>query len=212
MGKVDLFRNCLFVCLFVLSNSHLCCLEIDCSVHRSTVAARSTPRHHTDTPAVQFSNAKIAHTNQQWWRHIAETARPQPWHKSARGTRKDARRSSQLSFFQWSEDLWRWETSKCCTAICTSKLSSVNVTVHRLLFILPLNIKCPPQVLPQHVYYLSMWVCLSWHHSANQPESSEAARNREHTTRRFLVCFPLWSPNKWSSTMQCKADQYIACH
>jgi hypothetical protein len=31
----------------------------------------------------------------------------------------------------------------------------------------------------------------------------------QHTTWRFLVCFSLWSPDKWSSIMQCKTDQYM---
>ena len=45
-------------------------------------------------------------------------------------------------------------------------------------------------------------ICLSWHHSARVWGSSK----KPNTTRRFLECFSLWSPNKWSSTMQCKAD------
>jgi hypothetical protein len=33
------------------------------------------------------------------------------------------------------------------------------------------------QVLPQHMFCLSTSICLSWHHSANQPESEETSRN-----------------------------------
>jgi hypothetical protein len=57
-----------------------------------------------------------------------------------------------------------------------------------------------------HGFCLSTWVCLSWHHSANQAKSKEAAKTIA-TTTSFLVCFSLWSPDKWSSTMQCKVDQ-----
>jgi hypothetical protein len=35
---------------------------------------------------------------------------------------------------------------------------------------------CPPRVIPQHLPCLGTCICLSWHHSANQPESVEAAR------------------------------------
>jgi hypothetical protein len=35
------------------------------------------------------------------------------------------------------------------------------------------------------------------------------ARSRQHTTRSFLVRFSLWSPDKCSSTTQCKVDHYM---
>jgi hypothetical protein len=53
-GEVDLFRMVLW------SNSHLYCLEISSSVHRLTVAARSTHKHFSDTLAVQFGRAGLA--------------------------------------------------------------------------------------------------------------------------------------------------------
>jgi hypothetical protein len=42
------------------SKSHLCCQETSSSVHRSAVAAQSTCKHFTDTPAVQFGSVEIA--------------------------------------------------------------------------------------------------------------------------------------------------------
>jgi hypothetical protein len=56
---------------------------------------------------------------------------------------------------------------------------------------------------------LSMCVYLSWHSSANLPESKEAARNCSTPPKISLVCFSLWSLNKCSSPMQCKVDQYM---
>lgn len=53
----------------------------------------------------------------------------------------------------------------------------------------------PPQVLPQ---YLSL---SSWHHSANQLKSLEAARNRS-TTREVWVRSSLGSPDKSSSAVR----------
>ena len=44
---------------------------------------------------------------------------------------------------------------------------------------------------------------------ANQPKSKEVEGSCWHTTRSFSVCFSLQSPNKWSSTTQRKADQYM---
>ena len=40
-----------------------------------------------DPPAVLLSSVRIANKNQQWWHYLAETARPQPQHQSAGGTR-----------------------------------------------------------------------------------------------------------------------------
>jgi hypothetical protein len=63
------------------------------------------------------------------------------------------------------------ETHTRCTASSISKPSSALSTVRRVLFY-TLQIS---GVL--HGSCLSMCVCLSSHHSANQPESAEAARN-----------------------------------
>ena len=41
------------------------------------------------------------------------------------------------------------------------------------------------------------------------PQVCWSSKKPWHTTRSFLVCFFLWSPNKWNSTTQCKADQYM---
>jgi hypothetical protein len=119
---VDLFRKVLW------SNSCLCCLEISSSVHRSAAAARSTHKHFTDTPAVQFSRVRRANTNQQQWHYLAETARPQPQLESASGTNRNTR-SSQLCLSQGSKDQGRPETHKCCTASCTNKPNSASATV-----------------------------------------------------------------------------------
>jgi hypothetical protein len=64
---------------------------------------------------------------------------------------------------------------KCCTASSISKPSPASALLSP--FILSPNITCPPWVLPYQVSCLSMCVCFSWHHSANQPESPEVARN-----------------------------------
>ena len=142
---MDLFRKVLW------SNSHLCCLEISSSVHRSAAAARSTHKHFMDTPAVQFSRVRIANRNQQQWHYLAETARPQPWLKSAGGTNRNTRRSSQLCLSQGSEDQWRCETHKHCTASSISKPSSASITVHWVLFI-------PPK---HHVISMGLaWACV----------------------------------------------------
>jgi hypothetical protein len=91
------------------------------------------------------------------------------------------------------------------------KPSSASITVRGVLFILPPNITCPPRGLLQHVSCLSICFAsahdyLSRHHPANWPESEEAAKQGSTPAEAF---FSLWSPDKWSSTMQCKADQYM---
>jgi hypothetical protein len=122
------------------------------------VAAWSTHKHFTDTLAVQFSRAGIA-----------ETARPQPQHESAGGTRRITRRSSWLCFSHGIKDQWRCETHKHCTASCTSKSSSVSITVH------PSSIYTLPTSHVLHVPFLSTGLASAW--ASNQPESTEAARN-----------------------------------
>jgi hypothetical protein len=87
------------------SNSYLCCLKTNSSVHRSVAtAAPSIHKLFMDTSIVQFNRIGIANTNHQQWHYLAETARPQPQHKSAGGTNRNARRSSQLCLSQGSRD------------------------------------------------------------------------------------------------------------
>jgi hypothetical protein len=151
------------------------------------VAAPPTRKHVTDLPAVQFSRLRIVNTNQQRWHYRAETARPEPWHKLAEGTWRDTRRSSRLCISKQIEDQQRLEINKHCTARSISKPSSASITVHWAYWF-------PPRSHVLHEPCHSMWVCLSWHYSASQPESVEAARS--HNTPPevfFLVCFSLWS-------------------
>ena len=81
------------------SNSHLYCLKIGSSLHRSAAAAPSTHKHFMDAPAVQFSGVRIANMNHQWWNYLAETTRQ----ASAGGTWRVAK-SSQLCISQQTED------------------------------------------------------------------------------------------------------------
>ena len=146
--------------------------------------------------------------NQSWWHYLAETARPQPGHESAGGTRRDIRGSSCLFLSQGSEDQQRCGTHKRSTANSVSKSC----------LYLP-NIMCPPQVLPQPVSCpnscrdsaqgLPQHVCLS-QLSITLPVSPSLRKLQETTVhhRKFLVCFSIQSPEKYNSTMQCKADQY----
>jgi hypothetical protein len=65
-------------------------------------AARSTPKHLMNTPAIQFSS--VESDEQQWWHDLAETARPQPRHESARGTPGEVLGSDFLREVKISED------------------------------------------------------------------------------------------------------------
>jgi hypothetical protein len=75
----------------------------------------------TNTSQIQFGRVRIANKNQQRWHNLAETARPRPQHKSAGGTRRDARRSSRLCLSQRSEDQRKSKTSKHWLASSISK-------------------------------------------------------------------------------------------
>ena len=58
---------------------------------------------------------------------------------------------------------------------------------------------------PQHVSCLTSGLASAC--ASNQPKSSEGAANCSRLPEVFLVCFSLWSPNKCSSTTQCKVNQ-----
>jgi hypothetical protein len=45
--------------------------------------------------------------------------------------------------------------------------------------------QCIPLVVPQYTSCLSVYVCLGWHHSANQPESEEVTRNSSTSPEVF---------------------------
>ena len=72
-----------------------------------------------------------------------------------------------LSCASLSKDQWRCKTKKHCQASYVSKLPSL--FVEHYLYSLQTS-----HVL--HGSCLSTWVCLSWYHSANQPESVETTR------------------------------------
>ena len=127
--------------------------------------------------------------NQKWWNDLVGTARPQPHHHGSAGvsqTVRDARRSLLFCLYQ------------PCTVSSTSPCSLLS------LLILFLNITCLLCVSSQHVCLCQLTS------SVSQPESSEAARNCSAPSEGFFVCFSLGSPNKCSSTAQCKAG-HQAC-
>jgi hypothetical protein len=101
------------------------------------------------------------------------------------------------------EDQQRLKTNKLCTASSVSKPSSTSVTVHRAPFILLPNITCPPWLLPQHVC-LSQLTLL-----CQSARVCRSCKKLQQITRSVLACFSLWSPNKWSSSTQCKVDRYM---
>ena len=88
-----------------------------------------------------------------------------------------------------------------CTVPSVSNSSSASDTVRRVLVILP----------PKH-HLSSMSLasaCLSVSAGITLPISPSCWKWQEAAahSQMFLVCFSLWSPNKWSSAMLCKADQ-----
>ena len=58
-------------------------------------------------------------------------------------------------------------------------------------------------VLPQHMR-LSQLTSL-----CQSAQVCRSSKKLQHTTRSFLVHFSLWSPDKCSSTMQCKIDMHV---
>lgn len=58
-GKESIQKKWTCLEMVLWSNSHMCCLEICSSFHRSATAARSTHKHFTDTQAVQSSRVRL---------------------------------------------------------------------------------------------------------------------------------------------------------
>lgn len=125
----------------------------------------------------QDSHESAARRGTNQWHDLAETAKPQPWHKSAGGTRanRNTRRSSGLSSLS-KVKISKRSTSKHRTAGCTSKPPSALAPALQALFIFPSNITCPPLGLPQRMYLSQLIaLCLG---SSKKPQ---------RTTRRLLV-------------------------
>ena len=144
--------------MFLWSKPHLSCQEIHTSVHWSAAAAQSTYNHFPDIPAVQLSCVGIAAALAQPSRNIQAPA------KSTEGTKttRDARRISQLCLSQQREDQQRHETKKCCKASSTSKPFSQSIETYLQL---PSNIMWYSQVLPHHVFWLSIFILAKLHMS-----------------------------------------------
>ena len=179
----------------------MCCQEISSLFHRSAAAARYTRKHFMDIPTVHSCRVRIATVVTQPNRNSqasAELAQVSRRYSDQQGYQE------KFSAVPLSAN-WRLAKMKDQEVLQSSLYKQAALTVCWILFRLPPNITCPLWVLPHYMFCLSMWFCLSWHHSANQPESTEASRSCSTPPEGFL----LWSPNKRSSTMQCKADQYM---
>ena len=131
---MDLFRKVLW------SNSHLCCLETSSSVHRSASTARSTGKHFTDTPAVQFGRVGIA------------TAVSRPSRDSQASACRNTRRRSQLCLSQESKDQWRLETYKRCPAVPPRQALFLSL---RWVLLIPSKYHMSPSASPQHVHLIA---------------------------------------------------------
>lgn len=135
------------------------------------------------------------------------------------------RRDSQASTWAW---LSRWDQGQqklgkvlSCASLNEAKIvederprsiylcKQATVSLHHCLsspIYIPSNISCPPRVLPQHMR-------LSQLTSLCQPTrvwgNCKICSTPLDFFFFFLVHFSLWSPDKWSSTMQYKVDQHM---
>jgi hypothetical protein len=142
--------------------------------------------------------------NQHKWHYFADKSRPQPWHKSAGGTRRHARRSSQLCLFQQNEDQWRCQTNKYCSYSCkpSSQPPSSSVKFYSSKHHVSSTCHASACVSVSADFTLatssSLWT-----------QQEAPAHFRKVLCVCVCVCVSLWSPKKWSSTTQSKADQYL---
>jgi hypothetical protein len=120
-------------------------------------------------------------------------------HESAGGiwTNRDTRRSSLLCLSQGSQD---WRPRRTAQPALQASPS------HSLLS--PMYTSSKHQVPSTGLASARESVS----DDVTRCQSARALRSGkrlQHTTRSFLLCFSLWSPDKWSSTKQCKVDQYM---
>jgi hypothetical protein len=176
-GEVDLFRNSSLEQLpSVLSGNRQ---------FSSQVSSSSSSAHSQALPRYTSSLVQENRDSEQESAVVARPSRDSHASASAPVSRRDQENFSAVPLREAkiSED---------------SRSTSIAQppSLYNEFYLYPPSITCPPQVLPQHVSCLSMthcqsaWVCGSgkkaWAHH-----------------RKF--CFSLWSPNKCSSTTQCKA-------
>ena len=104
-------------------------------------------------------------------------------------TTRDARRSTLLCLSKWCRDQQRKPRSIAKLASYASK--SLSQSVETCLYSLQTSHVLYGWVLPQHTSCLTTYICLNWHHSANQPKSVEVTRNYS-TPQEVLWCISLY--------------------
>lgn len=122
----------------------------------------------------------------------------QAWQESAGGTNRNPRRGSQLGLCQGSRD----------------QQSLISIPRRAVAARQPLcQSLCGVLFIPSKHGVSSM--CLDSERVLLSPCIIQSATvlgssNRlQHTTRSYLVHFSLWSRDKYSSSTQCEADQYM---
>ena len=183
------------------SDSHVCCLEIDSSVQSTTVTACSTCQYFMDTPAVQFCRVGIANTHhQQHYLTFSQASlslsTSQQEAPGPTGMPRKVHSCVSLSEAKIGEDTR--PTSVVQLALQASQAHLLSLIME--FFLYSLQTSCF-----LHRSCLSKRVFLSWHHHQSA-QVHATDKKLQHTIRSFLVLFSLWSPDKWNSTMICKAN------
>jgi len=158
------------------------------------VVAPFTWKHFTGISAWQFGRVGIANRSQQLWHYLADTEKPYYLFRSGGETRAkmNGRKCSWLCLSQWSEDQGWIATNKCCRASSIGKPSSSSKTVYQVvLYSLQTSCILHRSCLNIHIASACVYVCLSWNHSANQPESEEMAR-KSSTLLEYFLCVSLY--------------------
>ena len=157
------------------------------------VAARSSCTYFMDTPAVQFGRVGIATAVTHY---LAGTVRPQPRLKSVGGTRRNTKRSSQLCLCHRREDQRRRKTHKRCTDSCTSKPSSLSITLLSPIYTLQtscaLHVPCFSPSLAS--------ACASVSAGSSLPISLSPQKKRQHPTTRFWCISINYAMLRWTNT------------
>jgi hypothetical protein len=155
---VDLFRKVPW------SNSHLCCLKISSSVHRS---AGSSSSIHSQTPH-RYTSSLVT-----WPSRDSQASASAPVIK--RDQQEHQKFSAMFLSGKWRSA--KTQTHKHCTASWTSKLRSVSVTPTSHVFHMPYLSKV--LLLPEHIHPISL---SPW-------KQQQTAAHHQN----FLVCFSLGS-------------------
>jgi hypothetical protein len=152
----------------------------------------------TNISQIHQQSSSVESGEQTWisrQHYLAETARPQPRLTSAGGNRKNSRRSSAKTQDQQAVNYASKPNLASLLTVCSSKHHVFSMALASALESVSANITLPNGPNPQ-----------KWQQTNKQTKTTKTCS----TAPAVFWCVSLYGVlKKWSSTLQCKAGQYM---